>query len=413
MSKQLKTQLSLLLLAGIGTIGMTGYFVTSIHTKFALYSGRENKVEAQATEQVSTQQVAQATTVSSEQEVGKVLGASDNATANPLKGIYVNPFSGGTKSAATTSVRKTAAVGEAVVLSAMQPKPTAPIQSYIRGYVYPIAELNWCDSKQGCFQYCDEISNVPVCAMFSERQGMMKPEMVSVAQRLAVGLLSNNKFANCNTASSCVEVCDKTEFASDCADLVTSYELNSRVLGASDGTVGNSVASTQGNLPVNPYAGMKQDYSNPALTNYLANNSSSGCAPLDMICINDSQKEVSPRVLNMSIEDIPGGGGADGGGTTGGGSPINTTIDDCINSVSGGIIYRNETTILPSEINNATYGVKNCNQRYSESVQQNIESNSDAQKQESIGNIMSFQNCITGSRNIAADVTRCINQELR
>jgi hypothetical protein len=322
-----------------------------------------------------------------------------------------------------------ASQSEAIVLSSIQPQPTAPIQMYVRGYVYPIAELNNCSSKQACFDFCEQLANMPVCAMFAQRQGMMKPEMVAVTQRLAVGLMSNSSFAGCNTANACVRLCDQASNAGACADLASSYQLSSRVLGASDGAAGtssaNAASAASANPEVwgaNPYANLNQNYSNPALNNYIATNSGSGCAPLDMACMSKSGQQANGRVLARSIEETGGGvpkveleqngDGAGSGFSIGDETPTKTDpvkLSDCVNNSSGSLATFDPATALPEDVKNIQDNLNNCQQDFGQAVKEDAAST----QQQTIGGILQFQDCIAGSTNMAVDVRRCINQELR
>lgn len=420
MSNQLKTQLSLILIAGIGAAGLTGFFVQSIKTNFAL-KGNSNTQEVVASAQSDSESQTGASS-----ENGTVLGVSENAQLNPLKAIYVNPFA----SVADNSVfsgkylGNKASSGDVILMSAMQPEPTAPIQSYLRGYVYPIAELDNCVSGQDCFEYCEQLGNLPVCAMFSERQGYMKMDMIPVAQRMAIGFLSDKNFADCNTANSCVALCDQESYSGICSEFSNSYELSSRVLGAADGAT-ESVQPTAGTnlMNSNPYQSLSQDYSNRNLNDYLASVTGSGCAPLDMICMSQKEQQTSgnPRVLNVSIEDLmnnDNGGGSGGGGS---GDPVEwngdynnnpgnvySDITNCGNNATANIAYRDPATILPYEQEQAQTNVNNCIADYADTAKEGNEE----KRQETINDQIDFQNCIAGSKNLAVDVKRCIGQEL-
>jgi len=253
MTNERKTQLSLILLAGVITAGLLGWFFQSIHKDFALYQDNPQQV-AQALQAAP----AEAAVSAAPAEAGAVLGATDKvpaSSANPQGVIYVNPFAGtGVSSRATPTVQSSQA--DAIILSSLAAaKPTAPIQMYVRGYVYPMAELNGCNSQQACFEYCEQLVNVPLCAMFSEKQGLMK--------------------------------------------------AGSRVLGASDSAAGSVWAA-------NPYANLSQNYSDPALNKYLASIAGSGCAPLDMVCLSQAGIQATPRVLAAIIDEKSGESSAQG-----------------------------------------------------------------------------------------------------
>lgn len=414
MTTERKTQLSLMLLAVVGTIGLLGFFFRTMHKELALY--QKAPVVQDSSQTNSAEAFASATDTDNS---GSVLGASDNAGANPLQGIYVNPFPRDSNSGSTAQNQSTQ--GEGVVLSALQPKPTAPIQMYTRGYVYPIAELYNCNSQGACFNFCEQLGNMPLCALFSQKQGFMKPEMVAVTQRLAVGLLSDSNFSNCGTASSCVKLCDQQSNSDNCATLANNYQLASRILGATDGVTANGDVSTitpSGNVSLaNPYANINMNYSNPALNKYITSVTGPGCAPLDMLC--SSKQQSNPRVLNAAAPSLEmpidggGGGGTDGGGGTGVPDSTNPTdpvsLNQCLTNATGGIANQDPSLVLPTQIDGAKTGVTDCQQSYN----QNAVSNAESQKQNTFGDITKFQNCINGSKNIAADITRCINLDLR
>lgn len=397
-----------------------GFFVQSVRTNFALKSSPNNP------ELVATAQTGAQVKDDSGSENGAVLGISENTQLNVLKNIYVNPFASvaDTSQLSSKYIGKRSNSGDVILMSAMRPEPTAPIQSYVRGYVYPIVELDNCTSGQDCYEYCEQLGNVPVCAMFSERQGYMKMEMIPVAQKMAVGFLSNKSFAECNTANSCVALCEQQEYSAICSEFIESYQLNSRVLGATDGEVG-SIQPTAGTSLINsnPYQNISQNYSNRNLNEYLASVTGSGCEPLDMICMGEKELKNSgnPRVLNLSIEDLMnnGNGGGEGGG--GSGDPVEwggdynnnpgnvySDITNCGNSATANIAYRDPATILPYEQQQAQTNVNNCIADYADTVKEGTEE----KKQETINDQIDFQNCIAGSRNLAVDIRRCISQEL-
>ncbi len=415
MSTHLKTQLSLILLAGIGVVGLMGFFFQSVKDNFVLQVPQTAQTLASTNDDDSKDPATLATAENS----GSVLGVAENPYLNPLKNIYVNPFKNSSNNSGPQNVRKSVA-GEQVLLGVMQPKPTAPIQSYIRGYVYPMAELNNCSSENGCFQYCENVSNMAVCAMFSERQGLMKSDMVPVAQRLAVAFLSDSYFANCNTASSCVTLCDDESKSAECGQLASAYKLDARVLGASDGDATNTNNSTSGNSAAwaaNPYANLSTNYSNPALNEYLANNSNSQCQPLDMICQQqlEAAGQTNPRVLNLRYEDIliDDGGGSGGGSGDDGNSDTEPNPITCSQNLTPGTAIGNNVTFAPNEVQNATDFWQGCAEQQVENSEQEAEYAAENKKQEVLSDQVNFQRCIAGSRNLAVDVPRCINQELR
>jgi hypothetical protein len=363
MTTQLKTQLSLVLLAAVAGTGLLGMMIHSVHKDFTLY----HKVDAE--------QIADASGVvpnAAPAETGAVLGATDLA-ANPLQGIYVNPFAAavGKDPAAVPTVAVNQA-GSANVNSSSQ--PTAPIQMYGRGYVYPIVELNNCTSGQACFNYCDQAANVPLCAVFAQRQGFMNPTMVVAVMKL----------------------------------FPSAGQLTSRVLGASD-----SASSFNDVSLANPYAKLNQNFSNPALNNYLAANASSGCAPLDMICLSKLSSPADPRVLARSIEQIDSGNGpelSEGDGTSVEDAP--TTVanaNNCVTNASGGIANIDPVLILPEDAAAAQENISNCQQN----AGQTIADGAETKKQESISDILEFQDCVANSKNLAVDIKKCINQGLR
>lgn len=410
MTTQLKTQLSLILLAGVGALGLVGFLMHSVHKDFALLKGPDPSNIYTADNTQNSPSVAAAQDASA----GAVLGASDNPQVNPLQGIYVNPFSS-LKGIDTSAVAiSQSGQGEAVVLSALQPKPTAPIQIYLRGYVYPIVELSNCSSGQACYNFCEQLANLPLCGLFSQRQGFMKPEMVAVTQRLAVGLLSDSNFAGCGTAGRCVQLCDQPSSSDTCAALANNYQLNSRVLGASDGITasGDVAAITPSNdiSSANPYANLNMNYSgNPALSKYIASTTGSGCPPLDMLCLSQSsQSSSNPRVLNMSID--PGNG--DGGGNLI--DPVDTTnYNNCLANASSGVINQDPALLPPEAPANAAAQLIDCGKNYGQTAVANAAANAEAKKQETLSDIGRFEACVSGSKNIAVDIQRCINQELR
>jgi hypothetical protein len=83
MNKEHRAQISLIILAGVGAAGLIGVFFHSMRDGLTL------------THATPTKQVAQSNSGASQPDAannGAVLGASDNPQANPLDGIYVNPF---------------------------------------------------------------------------------------------------------------------------------------------------------------------------------------------------------------------------------------------------------------------------------------------------------------------------------
>lgn len=395
MSVERKTQLSLLLLAALMTIGLTSYLVKSVRTQFAIHQSKPTSGNVVA--------AAQSSAGALPEDKGTVLGASDNPQANPLQGIYVNPFPGQPSGISTTSNGGAAAV----IMTASDMQPTAPIKTYMLGYTYPIAELHNCVSQQACLDFCDQLTHVPLCATFSVKQGYMKPDMIDVATRMAVGLLSSRDFAACGTASKCVTLCDDQTNASTCAKLVSDYQLSSRVLGASTGTdVSNSNAAPLYDVSLaNPYSHLVGDYSDPSLQGYINSHAAAGCAPFDMVCL-DNQAPAG-RVLNVIApnEDNGGGGGTD--------NPVNPTdsvsLSQCSDASSGGIYNIDPTLVTPQQQQDAQRGAINCATGYA----QNRSAALDSKQQETFGDIDQFQACIKGTTNISADISRCIDQYLR
>jgi hypothetical protein len=397
MSVERKTQLSLLLLAALMTIGLTSYLVKSVRTQFAIHQSKPASGNVVA--------AAQSSAGALREDKGTVLGASDNPQANPLQGIYVNPFPGQPSGISTTSNGGAAAV----IMTASDMQPTAPIKTYMLGYTYPIAELHNCVSQQACLDFCDQLTHVPLCATFSVKQGYMKPDMIDVATRMAVGLLSSRDFAACGTASKCVALCDDQTNASTCAKLVSDYQLSSRVLGASTGTdVSNSNAAPLYDVSLaNPYSHFVGDYSDPSLQGYINSHAAAGCAPFDMVCL-DNQAPAG-RVLNVIApnEDNGGGGGTDLSYPD---SPTDSMgLSQCIDGSSQGIYDSDPVLVTPQQQEAAKRGAADCTAAYA----QNRSAILDSKKQETFGDINQFQACIKGTTNISADISRCIDQYLR
>lgn len=410
MSTQLKTQLSLLLLAGIITVGLAGFLVRSVSTNFALRGPDKQDQPAQNS----------APEIAATEQQGAVLGATETVAENPLLGLYVNPFPGGAEGFDPSAQSRTVRSGDAILMSAMQPKPTAPIQSYIRGYVYPIAELDNCASETGCYAYCEQLANVPVCAMFAERQGYMKPGAAAAAQRMAVAFLSADGFSSCSTAGGCVQLCSAPENSERCSKVAESVKSAARVLGASDSSGGAEYGPY--NWAGNPYANAIQDYSNPALSDYLASTAGSGCAPLDMICLGNLERQtaLNPRVLNVMIDD--GGGTGGGGNGDGDGNPTfpSPVPSNCFDNATYGLTNTDPQYITPYQMDSARSAVDNCQSFYQQQREQltanataQAEARGEAKKQEAINGVLGFQDCIHGSTNLARDIQRCIVQEIR
>lgn len=117
---------------------------------------------------------------------------------------------------------------EGNVLSANTKVPFFP-----RGYVYPIAELGNCDSKQSCFEYCERPGNLDFCAMVSFRNGVMNSDQLKKTLAFS-NYLQQGYFESCDSLKGCENLCSDEFYNDQCNLLAQAIVSNTKVLGASD-----------------------------------------------------------------------------------------------------------------------------------------------------------------------------------
>ena len=249
------------------------------------------------------------------------------------------------------------------------------IPLYTRGYIYPISFLGNCSNKQDCFTYCEQAVNIPACSRFAERQGIMQLGSAATAERWVKSLLSGITPGDCNSARSCIQFCDDQQNSESCLSYASSLDLQSRVLGDSDGLFDNSKPEIA-NL-FESCSGLEQ------CTNQCLNLTDSRCrnvndkfsglktaSQANFEGLEQSFKDNWQNQLciqNVSSGDCGGsgggstggggsgsggsgsgsGGGSTGGGSTGGGTTPSSTPAEILNNVQSCVEKKN-TGIVPA-----------------------------------------------------------------
>ncbi len=226
------------------------------------------------------------------------------------------------------------------------------IPFYPRGFSYPIPELGNCDSKNSCYEFCQQASNLELCSMTSYRNGYMSAEQLKKTLTFNQ-YLQSGYFAGCNNLASCTQLCDIETSHSECSVLALNLENGSRVLGATDQTIqtstGDSIlnhcssigscSSTSGynatsilraliatgQAPKNCVSGNVEQ-----CQDYCSISQSNECTVLfqKIASLSGSLSGLPSlgRVLSMSIDsENPGGGGGDPTDTPSGPAPYQPT----------------------------------------------------------------------------------------
>lgn len=282
---------------------------------------------------------------------------------------------------------------------------------YIRGYVYPIAELGNCSSKADCFEYCELMANIPTCANFSERHGIMKPGMAQATQALVSALLAGNRPGSCNSLTDCVAYCDRQEAYDDCSTYANKLALNSSVLGASTGVATAQIprgllsyCDTQASCAQYCESYRSSDCSSlPAKTDLTG----SYITPEIQGLIGNSQQfsvsgkqsmMVSPRV--KSVSDIDTG-------------LIEEQLGICLGNAEATIIPGVPTTSNPYPDSDTTVFNSQLNQCVKTANDQipSVESVQEQSRTQTLENISSIQNCFSQIRDFALEYQRCLGTQ--
>lgn len=261
-----------------------------------------------------------------------------------------------------------------------------------RGFTYPIPELDNCDSKEACKQYCEMGVNLEMCAMISFRMGMMDQTQLSKTLAFA-NYLNSDYLANCNSISECVRLCDDQSVQSECELLAMNLSSGTQVLGVSE-----ELAYTLPSDSILNYCDSYADCTVPK---------NSGTNPNEILA-SLFDRDTSGRVLNVSIEDLQNGGGTtDGGGVLNSPEPYQPTnyLSCVVNSQYGGT---NTELIAPEQFDQFSQDIDRCGTEHSP-TQGQVDSFSSGGKQKVNTDTNAMVACFLGLTS-GRDIASCINQ---
>ncbi len=82
---------------------------------------------------------------------------------------------------------------------------------------YPVPELNNCQDKEACRQYCDVLSNTESCLNFAEARQLFTAAELQEARKLANALKEGAETpGNCQNKADCNAYCDQREHVREC-----------------------------------------------------------------------------------------------------------------------------------------------------------------------------------------------------
>lgn len=354
----------LLILAGCA-VGFVGLVIFGLHDNRRILSLQSPAANTVASPTVALAPVS--SSVSGSAGAGQVLGAS---TGTSPSSVYVNPFRSAVSTALVSSPVQNS--GDNLLAPVVEATSRARPVLYVRGFVYPIAELGNCSSGADCFQYCQSSANLAVCANFSQRHGYMpngpvprvlaaidpgsQPYLInSSADDSFPGLGTNSIPGLCNNTSDCLQKCQsQTSPSNACLNLEQNLgfiDPNLRQLAQN-----SQVPSTTGTPGVN-------NGSQPQITG-------------DQL---QQQQQAASANYNICLK------GAAGGST----SPLPITD-----------IQNNATTASTQQ----------CQAQYQQVIQAIPLPTAQQSKQNALDGINSLQQCFAGLKDFAAGYSQCLAQ---
>jgi len=92
-----------------------------------------------------------------------------------------------------------------------------PIYAQENTIVFPVAELDNCESKEACMEYCDEPGNMSRCITFAKAHNLMTPEEAERAEEFSDTLEERGGGpGGCTTPSSCETYCEDITNLREC-----------------------------------------------------------------------------------------------------------------------------------------------------------------------------------------------------
>lgn len=82
------------------------------------------------------------------------------------------------------------------------------------GITFPIAELGNCEDKEACKEYCNDPANIEACVAFGERQGLMSKEEADHARTFAA--IGKAGPGGCASIEECQTFCDNISNMDEC-----------------------------------------------------------------------------------------------------------------------------------------------------------------------------------------------------
>ncbi len=297
---------------------------------------------------------------------------------------------------------------------------------YVRGFVYPIVELGNCSSKSNCFDYCEQMSNVPACADFSERHGIMPAGSAAATQKLVEALLAGNRPGPCNSLNDCVTYCDKPSSYDDCTAYVQKIGLNTAVLGASD------------TVAVIPRGLLNYCNTAQSCATYCASVSNADCAglPIEQQKAPDPQSFVTPDIQKLidSSQAYKNGnlGAANAslyGSTTNKGvnprvksvssvdpDQIYNQLQNCLNNAQGSIVNIQPPAGTPPSPFGPQVDTRAYEQQQNQCQQQAQDQSPtsaqalDGGRAQALDGIKAIEDCLANVKDFARDFQACLTQ---
>lgn len=298
---------------------------------------------------------------------------------------------------------------------------SSSVPVYPRGFSYPIGALGNCGSKTECFNYCEQLANVPVCAKFSEVNGFMAQGSSNLASKMAETMSKSSIVNSCTGMTQCLSMLLDPNHIQDLNNIVAMAQNESHVLGASTGNPSLSLPagfSNVGNGTVSNYDTAFKNGSAPGRAQNMADlitycgNSANSQECLDfqtrMGSINqntaDSLKNVNAITqnsnCNLNNSCAQNNSQAQSQtktpvGTVAGATDQPYALDDCINSASAPYVSIQNLTSQQSDALNAA--VRQCQIQADASGSSSFD---DATaKQNAINQIGSIQDCLSANTN--------------
>ncbi len=114
-------------------------------------------------------------------------------------------------------------------------------------FSFPIQELGGCTNKEECRVYCDLPVNIPACADFAEKQGIITDKSVVVAKQFSQAILSSETPGACASTKECILYCDNIGHIEECLSFAAELNLNTQIVDAAKRVLG--YLKTGGELP--------------------------------------------------------------------------------------------------------------------------------------------------------------------